>query len=141
MAKDIEGINVPVHILGGPAYPLRTWLMKPYTQPGATSREQAFNTTLSSTSTVIQRAFSHLKGRWRILLKKKDTQIKNINNVILSCAVIHNLCESEDSYDETWDVADDIVEADGVIDDEEEEEDNSIARGIRDVLCNQSIDI
>lgn len=33
-----------------------------------------------------------LKGRWRILLKRIDVQLKNVPNLVATCLVLHNMC-------------------------------------------------
>ena len=39
-ARDINGVQVPLLLLGDPAYPLLEWLMKPFQENGHLSREQ-----------------------------------------------------------------------------------------------------
>ncbi len=43
---------------------------------------------------VVKNAFGRLKGRWRILLKRNDTIIQKLPNLVIACCVLHNLCES-----------------------------------------------
>ena len=40
----------------------------------------------------VERAFGMLKGRWRILLKKADVQLKNVPDLVSTCLVLHNMC-------------------------------------------------
>lgn len=92
--KVINGVKVPLVILGDPAYPLKTWLMKPYLDnPGITVKERLFNYRQSRARMVVENAFGHLKGRWRCLLKQMDMQVCNVTNVVASCVVLHNICE------------------------------------------------
>lgn len=40
----------------------------------------------------VERAFEMLKGRWRILLKRMDVQLKNVPDLVSTCLVLHNMC-------------------------------------------------
>ena len=92
--KIIEGVEVPLLILGDPAYPLLPWLMKPYIENSSiTSRERNYNYRQSRARMVVENAFGRLKGRWRCLLKRMDTHICNVPNIVASCVVLHNICE------------------------------------------------
>ena len=101
--KEIEGVSVPVHLIGDPAYPLLTWLMKGYSHTGQLSRSQLnYNYRLSRARNVVENAFGRLKGRWRCLLKRNDCDLEFVKLQVAACCTLHNICEvhGEAYYDE-----------------------------------------
>ena len=103
MVKQIEGVDIPLLILGDPAYPLLPWLMKGFPENGHLNNDQKrFNYRLSRARMVVENAFGRLKGRWRILLKRIDSKLENVQDIIVTCCILHNLCEQwgEDFRDE-----------------------------------------
>lgn len=94
--KNINGIQVRPLLLGDGAYPLSSWLVKPYPQLGRlTASEARYNRKLSSARTVVERAFGLLKARWRCLLKRLDNKFRNVPTIILACCILHNICQNE----------------------------------------------
>uniref|UniRef100_A0A452H3T0 DDE Tnp4 domain-containing protein n=1 Tax=Gopherus agassizii TaxID=38772 RepID=A0A452H3T0_9SAUR len=89
----VGDVEMPVVILGDPAYPLMPWLMKPYT--GSLDSEELFNYRLSKYRMVVECAFGRLKARWHTLLTRSDLSQTNVPIVIAACCVLHNLCESK----------------------------------------------
>ena len=72
-------VDVPLLIIGAPAYPLLEWLMKPYSDTGRlTSQQLTFNYRLSRACNVAENAFDCLKARWHCLLKCNDSYILNM---------------------------------------------------------------
>ncbi|XP_053116340.1 uncharacterized protein LOC128329348 [Hemicordylus capensis] len=107
---EIEGVAMGPVLLGGPACPLRPWLMKPYLDPSSGPREH-FNALLSKCRMAVTYAFERLKGRWRCLLKRLDVAEKNVPLVIIACCILHNICESrneamQEGWEEGMDYAD-----------------------------------
>ena len=89
-------------LLGDGAYPRLPWLTKPFpNNVNLNDVQRSFNRRLSSARVVVERAFGVLKGRWRILLKRLDNRFANVSEIILSCCILHNICqEAGDEYDE-----------------------------------------
>ncbi|XP_038053730.1 protein ANTAGONIST OF LIKE HETEROCHROMATIN PROTEIN 1-like [Patiria miniata] len=98
----IEGVVVPIVILADSAYPLLPWVMKPYLDNGALTRDmKTFNYRLSRARMVTENTYGRLKGRWRILMKRNDTDLKNIPNLVMAVCTLHNLCETAgEGFDE-----------------------------------------
>ncbi|XP_041349166.1 putative nuclease HARBI1 [Gigantopelta aegis] len=85
---------MPVVLLGDAAYPMKNWLLKPYTnQMNLTVSQNVFNYKLSRARMTIENTFGRLKGRWRCLQKRLDVGVEFASTVVTACAILHNLCE------------------------------------------------
>ena len=64
MLKQIGNVEISPLILGDSAYSLENWLMKPYSDSGNLSPNEArFNLALSRSRVVVENAFGRLKAR------------------------------------------------------------------------------
>ena len=102
--ESIAGTDVPLVLLGDPAYPLLPWLMKAFPDNGHLSRQQRnFNYRLSSARVTVEHAYGRLKGRWRCLLKRLDVHVSDVPELVAACCVLHNVCEIHgEHFDEEW---------------------------------------
>ena len=103
-SRNLGGTQVRPFLLGDSAYPLNTWLLKPFSQTGSiSSAQQTFNYRLSRARIVVENAFGRLKARWRRLMKQNDMDISNVPKGVTACCILHNLCEIHgDKFNETW---------------------------------------
>ncbi|CAM5106179.1 unnamed protein product [Eretmochelys imbricata] len=95
-------VEMPILILGDPAYPLMPWLMKLYTGRPDRSKEQ-FNNRLSRCRMTVDCAFGHLKASWCSLYGKLDLADDSIPTVIAVCCTLHNICEGKgEQFAQAW---------------------------------------
>lgn len=133
-------ISMPIVLLGDPAYPLKPWLMKPFSNRANLQRLQHdFNYRLSRARMTIENSFGRLKGRWKCLSKRLDVDVKFACTVIATCVVLHNICElSNELYRAEWDEDNnEDDDNDDVLDDDVEATEYPCAKQLRDdlVLC------
>ncbi|XP_077384014.1 uncharacterized protein LOC144022774 isoform X2 [Festucalex cinctus] len=92
--KNIHGHNVGYYLLGDAAYPLKSWLLKPFNDNGRLTMQQLiYNNKTSRARITVEHAFGRLKGRWRCLLNRNDCQLDKVKSMVITCCVLHNLCE------------------------------------------------
>ena len=92
IGKSVGDVNVPPLIVGDSAFPLQTWLMKPFTNAVLNPQQRYFNYRLSRARMVTEGAYGQLKGRWRVLLRKSESNRDQVRITTLACMVLHNIC-------------------------------------------------
>lgn len=104
--KRVGDMDIGYYILGDSAYPIHSWLLKPYPDNGRlTAGQRLYNLTTSRARAVVEHAFGRLKGRWRCLLKRNDCNIELVKDITLTACVLHNLCERHcETFDVEWTV-------------------------------------
>ncbi|XP_036392705.1 protein ANTAGONIST OF LIKE HETEROCHROMATIN PROTEIN 1-like [Megalops cyprinoides] len=101
----VDGVEVPIHLVGDAAYPLKKWLMKGFTHHHLTPEQNTFNYHLSSARMVVENAFGRLKGRWRCLAKRNDVDISIMPDIVTACCILHNVCEiNKETFLPEWDI-------------------------------------
>ncbi|XP_054632765.1 uncharacterized protein LOC129181507 [Dunckerocampus dactyliophorus] len=103
--RNIAGVNAGYYILGDAGYPSKTWLLKPFPDDGQlTAEQQTYNETFRKARMMVTGAFSRLRGRWRCLTKRNDSDIEVVKSMVLTCCALHNLCERRgEEYRQEWD--------------------------------------
>lgn len=113
----LPGTNqwINMYIVGDPAYPLKTWLMKPVIGT-LTAAEQKFNKMLSKNRVHVEHAFGMLKGRWRSLLKENDATLRNLQFQVVACCILHNFCQRvQDEFLYEWEEGTKMTSSDDLV--------------------------
>ncbi|RZC48910.1 hypothetical protein C5167_017334 [Papaver somniferum] len=87
-----NGAEIKEYIVGGHEYPLLPWLITPYEDDNLSGSMANFNKNHIAASSLAGKAFSQLKGAWRILHKvmwRPDKQ--KLPSIILVCCLLHNI--------------------------------------------------
>nr|XP_056719588.1 putative nuclease HARBI1 [Euleptes europaea] len=130
----VRGVQVPVYLLGSCSYPFLPWLMRPYRNEVLTSAQQRFNEYAAAARTVVGVAFGRLRGRWRCLTKRNDTDVSFLPTLIAACCTLHNVCEARgDAFQSGWMEEEEEQPEEHPFDDGEEEDEEAVE--IRDALA------
>ena len=72
------------------AFPLRKWLLKPYSRRAMTHKERVMNYRTSRARRVVENGFGILAHRWRCLLTTLQLEPDRVIRVVLGCLTLHN---------------------------------------------------
>ncbi|KAL0868285.1 hypothetical protein ABMA27_007815 [Loxostege sticticalis] len=88
-------ITAPYVIIGDEAFPLTTYLMRPYPKPQlGDQRKKIFNDRLSRARKVVENAFGILSQKFRIYNRRIQLDPDNADNVIMATCILHNYIKS-----------------------------------------------
>ena len=83
--------DMPYFIVGDDAFPLRCWLMKPFSARNLTNEERIFNYRLSRARRISENAFGILANRFQCLLGTLLQEPETVQSIVLACICLHNL--------------------------------------------------
>lgn len=94
-------ISLPYSIIGDEAFPLKTFLMRPFPGRGGNVslnyKTQIYNYRLSRARRTIENAFGILVSRWRLFLRPVVADINHTEAYIKAAFVLHNYLMIEDA--------------------------------------------
>ncbi|XP_023235760.1 protein ANTAGONIST OF LIKE HETEROCHROMATIN PROTEIN 1-like [Centruroides sculpturatus] len=92
-----------LHIVANASFPFNLWLMRPILHSNLSKEEENFNNSISNVLTAIKETFARLKGRWKILMRRCDIKLEDVNKIIVACCILHNICEKNgDAFLNEW---------------------------------------
>ena len=91
--QTIKDTEAPLYFIEDSAYPMLTWLMKPFPHYGmAMSVEQrTYNYCICRVRIVVENAFGRLKVRWYRVSKRLDANVDNTPTIITKSLPFENL--------------------------------------------------
>ncbi|XP_046685250.1 uncharacterized protein LOC124370989 [Homalodisca vitripennis] len=84
-------IKVPHVILGDEAYPLKTYLMRPFPGDNLDPAKRLFNRRLSKARQVIECTFGIISNKWRLLLKGIEVEPDFVDTIVQCICLLHNI--------------------------------------------------
>gem|GEM_PF-2873086 len=96
----LPGRNVPFPhvIVADEAFPLNTYLMRPYARRnGLTDQQRVFNYRLTRTRLSIENTFGILVSRWHILHKRLCFSVTNAEKIFKALVCLHNFIMSSNN--------------------------------------------
>ena len=85
-----SGTEVPFVILGDEAYPLKTYLMKPFARKDLSCEECVFNFRLSRARRC-ECAIGIQTAKWRLLKKAVETNVNKDEGIVRCICLLHNI--------------------------------------------------
>ena len=100
----INGVEVPVLLIGDSAFRISDILLKPYPyKADQPNQERVFNYHLSKCKRVVENAFGQLKARFRRIGRGLEVNIDNATPIIQTCCILHNICNNQnDHFKNAW---------------------------------------
>uniref|UniRef100_A0A3B3D4H0 DDE Tnp4 domain-containing protein n=1 Tax=Oryzias melastigma TaxID=30732 RepID=A0A3B3D4H0_ORYME len=85
-----QGGPVPYAMVGDAAFPLKTYLMRPFPGQRLGRWQKVFNYRLSRARMVVECAFGILAARWRVLYTRITMAPENVDAVVMAVCILHN---------------------------------------------------
>lgn len=94
----IPGTNIelPTFVIADEAYPLSTYLMRPYSGRNLTNEKDLFNKRLSRARKCIECAFGILTRKFGIFSKSIETKEETARDIIKCACILHNMIRTHD---------------------------------------------
>ena len=85
-----NGRKLPYVIVGDDAFPLKTYLMKPYPHQHLSQEKRIFNYRLSRARRVVENALGILANRFRVFLTNINLSPENVEKIVVASCALHD---------------------------------------------------
>ncbi|KAJ4934991.1 hypothetical protein JOQ06_007770 [Pogonophryne albipinna] len=82
--------EMPFVMVGDAAFPLKLYLMRPYSGKNLTHQKRIFNDRLSRARMVMENAFGIPASRWRIFHRRINLHPESVDKLVVAGCILHN---------------------------------------------------
>ena len=86
---------VPYYLLGDNAFPMKSWLQKPFPQRGLDAAARNYNYRLSRARRIVENAFGMLAQRFWLFLTTINVRPKTVEKLVIVGCILHNLLRNK----------------------------------------------
>ena len=103
-SKQLPGVSdeLPLVLVADDAFPLKSYILKPYSLTGLTVQKRVFNYRLSRARRIVENAFGILANRFRVFMTHINLIPEKVEDIILASCALHNMLrmreEARDVY-------------------------------------------
>ncbi|XP_015905945.1 uncharacterized protein [Parasteatoda tepidariorum] len=90
LVNQLNDSETPFVMVADEAFPLKSYLMKPYPKRNLTRTKRIFNYRLSRARRTVENAFGILSARFEVLQRVNPLDIKKVESIVLACCALHN---------------------------------------------------
>lgn len=94
----LSNMQAPFVLIGDEAYPLLTYLLRPFSGKNLTDEQDCFNKRLSRARKTVECAFGILYAKWRLLSKSIETDVGLVNDIIKCICILHNTIIDKEGF-------------------------------------------
>lgn len=91
---------VPFVIVGDEAFPLKSYLMKPYPSRNLDQNKRIFNYRLSRARRIVENVFGILTCRFGVFKQAIPLEPEKVERIVLACCALHNFLRTKKSSTE-----------------------------------------
>jgi len=92
-----NGPILPYCLVGDEAFPLKEYLLRPYSgRGGLTKKKNIFNYRLSRARRIIENTFGILACQWRVLRKPIIAKVETVEKIVQAIVCLHNWLRKQD---------------------------------------------
>ena len=107
--------TVPYVTVADDAFPLKSYIMKPFGSRNLSSEQRIFNYRLSRARRIVENAFGILASRFRVFLSTISLNPENTEKVVLASCALHNYLRTKSALAYTPTGSVDSESADGTM--------------------------
>jgi len=98
-----SSIKTPYVLVGDAAFPLKTYLMRPFPEKTTTKGDAKdnYNYRLSRARMVVECSFGSISSKFRILQKPIETNVENAVHIVKAITLLHNIIRDLESINDT----------------------------------------
>ena len=85
----------PYVFVADEAFPLKTYMMKPFARRGLNTTERVFNYRLSRARRIVENAFGILAARFRVFRAPMEVAPEKVKCIVLAATVLHNFLRTK----------------------------------------------
>ena len=93
-----SGKEFPYIIVGDEAFPLKTYMLKPYARSDLDDSKRIFNYRLSRARRVVENVFGIMSSRLRIFRRPINSKPENVKEIVKAAVALHNFLIEGNGY-------------------------------------------